>query len=352
MKRKQIADWIRSHKKRTVLIVAVLILLLGGGVTALVMRSNDTVARTDTDTNSTEQEPTTVASPLTGVQVSPAAARRPVIGIVIENSPDARPQSGLHKAGVVFEAIAEGGITRFMTLWQENRHQPIGPVRSMRPYFIDWALAFDAAVAHVGGSLRAQVQAQKFKMKDLDQFQNPQAYWRATHRYAPHNVYTTSGYLDKLMKQKGYKTSDFISWPRKEANPEGKVTARTINIPISSTLYDVRYQYDRKTNTYKRWVGGQIHRDAQTKQQLAPSVVIAMQFQNGGTANSRWHYDLVGTGKVTIFQDGRVIKGVWTRNARGGQFRFKTGGGQPISLNPGQTWVTAVSPGSPVQYRP
>jgi hypothetical protein len=144
---------------------------------------------------------TTVASPLTGVQVPPELAKRPVTGIMIENSIYARPQSGIQDAGVVFEAIAEAGITRFLTLYQDAKPQYIGPVRSLRPYYIDWAGSFDASIAHIGGSPDALKRIRNGG-KDLDQFFNSGSYWRQPTREAPHNVYTSFKLLDRLNRQK------------------------------------------------------------------------------------------------------------------------------------------------------
>ena len=155
---------------------------------------------------------------------------------MIENSLDARPQSGINQAGVIFEAIAEGGITRFITLYQEAQPQYVGPVRSLRPYYIDWAAAFDAPIAHVGGSPDALKQIRNGG-KDLDQFFNPGAYWRQSTRAAPHNVYTSFKNMDKLNKAKGYKSSKFTPWPRKEDSPLETPTAATIKVSISSANF-------------------------------------------------------------------------------------------------------------------
>jgi len=115
-------------------------------------------------------KPTTEASKLTGVQVDPAVNQRPTTAVMIENSTAARPQSGLDQAGVVFEAIAEGGITRFEAIYQDSQPAYLGPVRSVRPYYIQWALGFDAAIAHVGGSPEALSDIKTWNAKDLDQF--------------------------------------------------------------------------------------------------------------------------------------------------------------------------------------
>jgi hypothetical protein len=104
---------------------------------------------------------------------------------MIENSPDARPQSGLQDAGVVVEAIAEGGITRFLTLFQESQPQYIGPVRSLRPYYIDFAAPFQAGIAHVGGSPEALSRVRNGSYRDLDQFFNSAYFSRISARPAP-----------------------------------------------------------------------------------------------------------------------------------------------------------------------
>src|SRR5581483_6348891 len=116
------------------------------------------------------QQPTTVASTLTGLPVDPSVNKRQVTAVMIENSLDARPQSGLDQAGIVFEALAEGGVTRFMALFQDTQPDYIGPVRSARPYYIQWLLGYDAAYAHVGGSPDALNDITAWHVKDLNQF--------------------------------------------------------------------------------------------------------------------------------------------------------------------------------------
>src|SRR5690606_30510274 len=121
-------------------------------------------------------KPTTEPSRLTGLQVDPDINKRHVTGVMIENSPDARPQSGLQEADIVFEAIAEAGITRFLALYQDTEPKHIGPIRSARPYYLDFLMPFDAGYAHVGGSPTALQQIRQLKIKDLDQFANSGAY--------------------------------------------------------------------------------------------------------------------------------------------------------------------------------
>jgi hypothetical protein len=299
--------------------------------------------------------PKTVASPLTGVQIDPPLAERPVTGVMIENSLDARPQSGLNDAGVVYEAIAEAGITRFLALYQEDQPQYVGPVRSLRPYYIDWATPFDAGIAHVGGSPEALKQIRS-KGKDLDQFFNPGAYWRQSSRAAPHNMYTSFKNLDKLNKSKGYKHSKFTSWPRKDDQPLATPKATTISVNVSSSSYNSTYKYDAKSNTYYRSEGGEKHLQLKSPndrkpKQIHPKVLIVLAMPYGIESDG-YHsqYDTYGKGTAIVFQDGNVTKGVWRKANRSAQFTFKDAEGKTIELDAGQTWVVAVAAANRVSY--
>jgi hypothetical protein len=303
-------------------------------------------------------KPTTVASPLTGVQVAPNLAQRPVTGIMIENSPDARPQSGLQDAGVVYEAIAEGGITRFLALFQDSRPGYIGPVRSLRPYYIDFGWPYQASIAHVGGSPDALAQIRSGAYRDLDQFFNSGTYSRINARTAPHNVYTDFDRLDKLNQAKGYNSSNFTPWPRKDDKPLATPTNAHIDVKISSPLYYSHYDYDKASNTYLRSEGGKAHLQLTSSNdragtQIHPKVVITVAMSYGVIDRAgHSNYGVTGSGPIKIFQDGGVISGTWTKSDRSSMFAFKDDAGQPIALDTGQTWVVAVGSPSEVSATP
>lgn len=299
------------------------------------------------------KQPTTEPSRLTGIPVTLALNKRPVTGVMIENSPDARPQSGLKDAGVVFEAIAEGGITRFLALFEEAQPSYIGPVRSARPYYLDWLLGFDASIAHVGGSPDALTQIKSLHIKDLDQFFNAGAYERVRTRFAPHNVYTSTAQLDALETAKGYTTSNFTGFPRKKESPSAKPTARSIDIALSSYLYASHYDYDSTTNSYKRSEGGKPHIDEKSGAQIAPKVVIAMIIPRGiASDGEHTNYATIGSGQTVVFQDGVIQTGTWQKTSLVSQITFSDVNGKPLKLNPGQTWITAVDSVSSVTYKP
>lgn len=356
----RIGDWWqdRSRGQKIAVIVALVLLLsaIVGGLYIGFFKKAPAKPAVVTKTETVKPEPpkpTTEASNLTGMQVPIGSNQTPITGIMIENSPDARPQSGLNAAGVVFEAIAEGGITRFLTLFQEAQPDYVGPVRSVRPYYIRWARGFDAAIAHVGGSGEALQMIRSPGYKDLDQFFNTGPYWRISQRYAPHNMYTSVPKLIELEKSKGYTSSNFVGFPRKAEKPSATPNAKSIDFTISSPLYYAHYDYDVASNSYKRSEGGKPHIDEKSGTQLSPKVVIAIVLQQGIDADGiHTTYNAFGNGKAYIFQDGTVTEGTWSKENETSQIHFGDANGAPLGLNPGQTWITAVGSPAYVKYTP
>lgn len=353
------AWWASRSKKQKIIISAVgalvIILVAAGGVLALhkkPMPKPAPVAQKKEEKKATPKS-TTEASRLTGAQISPELNQIPITGIMIENSPDARPQSGLDQAGVVFEAVAEGGITRFLTLWQETQPDYVGPVRSVRPYYLQWLQGFDASIAHVGGSPEALAKIQTDGIKDLDQFYNGGPYQRITERYAPHNVYTSLGGLLALEKSKGFTSSSFTGFARKAEKASATPTAKTIDFSISGPLYNAHYDYDAASNSYLRSEGGLPHKDERSGKQLNPKVVIALVLPQGLDPDGiHTTYNTLGNGTAYIFQDGIVTQGTWSKASDKEQFRFGDANGSPLGLNAGQTWLSAVGATSDVVYKP
>jgi hypothetical protein len=292
-------------------------------------------------------KPTLFYSPLTGLEVkSHAATKKPVTAIIIENSTDARPQSGLKAAEVVYEAIAEGGITRLLAIYQQNKPQLIGPVRSVRSYHPDWVRSYNASIAHVGGSARALKEIRSGKYRDIDQFFNDGTYWRASDRYAPHNVYTSFKRIDALNKQKKYTKSSPKPFDREDSEPAKKITARKVSVTVSSAPYNSTYRYNKKTNTYTRSQGGAVHKDRE-KGAITPTVVIALNVKERTVMEETWRERIttLGSGKATIFQNGVAIKATWKKAKATDQLSFYDSKGEKIKLARGQTWITAVPNG-------
>jgi hypothetical protein len=354
-KKRSPKEWFLAlDKRKKIAVIAAAVLLIGGiGIALNMILSSPPAPAPVTKEEPQKPVKTIIYSPLTGVAVSKKQSELPVTGVMIENSPDARPQSGLNKAGVVFEAIAEGGITRFLTLFQEDQPDYVGPVRSVRPYYVDWLQGFDAAVAHAGGSGEALHKIRVEHVKDLDQFANSGSFRRVSNRYAPHNLYTSLADLTKLQRSKGWNSSKFTGFTRKAEEASSAPTARSIDIKISSALYNVHYDYDAASNSYKRMLAGRPHTDERSKQQISPKVMIALVVPYSIHADGIHSvYKTIGSGKAYIFQDGVVTQATWRKASGKSQITFKTPAGKVVALNPGQTWITATSLATNVSYKP
>lgn len=338
----------RLSKRQRVLLVIAAVLLVGGSVASYVLLHRSSPAPTAATVHrpAAKPKPKTVASSLTGRQVDPSVNQRPVIGIMIENSVEARPQSGLNEAGIVFEAIAEGGITRFLALYQDTQPDYVGPVRSVRPYYLQWCMGFDCAIAHAGGSPEALGNIRQWGAKDLDQFANDKPYQRIRSRYSPHNLYTSVPKLTDLVGTKGYQASSFTPLLRKADSRSQSPNATTVNLAISSTSYNPSFTYDAATNSYLRSQSGSEHTvtdNTGASSQIKPKVVVALIVPYGVASDGHSQYSAVGSGQAIVFQDGVATPATWHKESAGGPLSLTDTAGAPLALNAGQTWFTALS---------
>lgn len=335
--------WLHNHPTATYLIVGAG-LILAASITAFALLWQDPKPMPSVVIPAKPKPVEKFYSPLTGEQVkNKAATTKPVTAIMLENSPDARPQSGLKDAEVVYEAVAEGGITRFLALYQQKKPQLIGPVRSLREYYVDWLTPYNASVAHIGGSHKALQIVRGGGYRDIDQFFNPDAYWRATDRYAPHNVYTSFAKLDALNASKGYKTSTPKPFTRDTSTKKTTNNATRVYLNISGPLYNSVYAYDTKTKMYKREQNGAPHVDRERGQIMA-KVVIALRVSMKQVLEDGYRESITTTGKGTafVFQNRHVTKVTWQKASRSSQITFTDAAGKPFALERGTTWISAI----------
>ncbi len=324
-------------------------------------------------------EPKTESCPLNGRMHTEKAKevwekRRP-LAVMIENHIEARPQSGLTNADIIYEAVAEGGITRFMAVYLCNiADVQVGPVRSARTYYLDWLGEYDGLYAHVGGAntpgpADALGQIIKYDVKDLNQFSiGFPIFWRDYQRLGhpvatEHTMYSTSEKLWGVGAKRGWSATDsegmrwdedFIPWKFKDDKGGGSVNNITVNFWESQTNYRVEWNYDSETNTYKR-KNGEPHMDLNNNQQLTAKVVI-VQFQKESNANDGYPgnvhllYKTTGSNQALIFQDGNVIDGKWIKSSRLDRTKFVDSKNKEIELNRGQIWIQTVPEGSKVAY--
>jgi len=337
-------------------------------------------------------EPRDVESPINGVlytksQAEIFMARRP-LAIMINNHTDARPQFGLSEADLIYEAVAEGGITRFLALYHSRDSDKVGPVRSARIYYEDWAAEFNAWYAHWGGSYMddgdkanqddpnydftchpdadAYVKINRIGLPSLDQmWLGNAAYWRENDRgvATEHTGFTSTQKLlndaPNRFPEEGWQNFEpFQTWLFKNDLPEADrepTSASSFGFSFweGYTDYDVRWEYDSATNEYVRYQGGQKQIDAANNQELrAKNVVVQFTDQSFfGDKKGHLKYETVGTGKAKIFLDGKVIDADWNKPAireRTRYFDAATGG--EIKFNRGQIWIEIVPTGNEITY--
>ena len=335
-----------------------------------------------------------VYSDLTGDLLTDAALKTaPAYCIQTPNGTDgARPQAGLNEAGVIFEAIAESGITRFAAIYQNPSAAVIGPIRSLRIYYLEWDTPFDCTIVHAGGSGDALAAVSSGGYKDLSE--DYDYMYRGTYGSRLwNNLFTTSTYLKKFSTDHGYNTSNIQGFKRMTPDESGKarvnagakeklnivkaaagntseVAAEVTNIALNLggwSDFNVNYNYDATTNTYFRSYGsGVAHEvyacdaadlgeknpeDVCSLTQMNPAVVVAIMVKEN-RASDNYHEDIttIGTGDAYIFQNGTVIKGTWSKGAKDQQIKFFGEDGSEAALAPGQTIVTAVPTYGSVEY--
>ncbi len=325
-------------------------------------------------------QPKTESCPLNGSMHTKTAKdawiqRRP-LAVMIENHSEARPQSGLSSADLVYETVAEGGITRFMALFYCNLGDvQVGPVRSARTYFVDWLSEYDALYAHVGGAntpgpADALGQIIKYNIKDLNQFSiGFPVFWRDYQRLGhsvatEHTMYSTTQKLWEVGAKRGWTATDsaglrwdakFTSWKFKDEKGGGTTGKIAVNFWESQSEYSVEWNYDITSNTYKRKNGGSSHMDLDNNTQLSPKVVV-VQFEKESNANDGYPgnvhllYGTIGTGKALFFQDGGVSEGKWIKSSRLARSKYVDSSGKEIAFDKGQIWIQTVPEGSKVTY--
>lgn len=310
------------------------------------------------------EESAAFTAPLTGMPLKEASNRRP-LSVMINNAPAARPQSGLSKADIVYEVLAEGGITRLIAIYQSQTDiSKIGPIRSIRPYLIDIGESYDGVLVHAGGSPEAYSIIKKQRKQDLDEIGNAGAYfWREKDRKAPHNLYSSDEKLRAGAERLKYPAESkvpaytFVEEEKSKQETGGKdasaeaatVTegepASKVNITFLLKGYEVGYEYDKDSQTYKRSINGKPHIDLNDNSVLEAANVVVLGADHKVLDDiGRLAVDVKKGGDAMLFQRGKVIKGRWVR-AEGDVIRFVKDG-KEVPFYPGTTYFNIV-PNSP-----
>ncbi|MBI3366531.1 DUF3048 domain-containing protein [Candidatus Roizmanbacteria bacterium] len=391
------------NKKIAFIVIFVVFLLSGfvsyslfsasGGESLLSPLAKYTAPKSNGNGNGSESgnvpnEPRTEECPLNGELLTKAQkakweARRP-LGVMIENHKDARPQSGLSSADVIYEAVAEGGITRFLAIFYCKDASYIGPVRSARIYFIRMLQEYgsDPLYGHVGGAntpgpadALGYIRTLGWGLyNDLNQFAVPFPYYwrdyeRLPGRVTEHTVYSSTSKLWQYAKEKrklayvdekGKRWDEnFTKWTFKDdAAKEERGTVAKIDFGFWNSFasdFGVVWDYDNVRNTYKRDNGGVPHIDKNTGKSLESKNVIILFVDESpaydGYEGGHIVYKVVGKGKALVFHDGKVTEATWNKLDEETRVKFsdsKTG--QEIPMVRGQVFIEILPTGNKVTY--
>lgn len=288
----------------------------------------------------------TLRHPLTGYPVETAVPIPQVYGVMIDHMVDAWPQSGVDKAFLVIEAPVEAGIPRLLAFYTaENSVTKIGPIRSARPYFIDWANELDAFYTHVGGSDVALKKLATNPVFNFDQYFHGASFWRSADRFAPHNVYTSVDLLAAAAKEAraNGKLVDpaYGLWMFKDGTVLTPDPGVSPSFEFSSPSYRVMWSYDPKTDQYTRHQAGLPYEMQDGSDVVVDNVVAVV--TNISTIDQVGHREVrtLGQGDAIVFRDGQAIQAIWKKPTAEDRIRFYDSNGE-VQMNAGHTWIEVI----------
>ena len=349
---------IKIKSRRPWLLIAgatVLILAVSCGLMYLIItgktRRGPTVSATTITSTSTASATTTlelVTRRLDGVLVPTGQEAYAPRAVMVDNMASARPLSGISSANVAIEAPVEGGITRLMLLFDATTTvDEVGPVRSARPYFVDWAAGWKAAYFHVGGSPDALDKLKTLTTStvlNVDEIARGDDFWRTDGRPAPHQVLTSKLMMDQAAGSLNYAEAALpVAWQFKdEATSTERGMGGSFKVTYGST-YTVTWKYDPDTNAYVRQQSSKTQLDAHTDLRVeAKNVVVIKTDASVLDDKLRLKLRTTGGGDALLYRDGNKYTIRWTRSANE-PMRFAGMDGSDVMLDRGKTWIEVTT---------
>ena len=275
----------------------------------------------------------------------------PLVGIMIENHYDARPLSGLGLASVVYEAPVEGNFNRFLAIYPADA--PVtkaGPVRSARPYYLDWVSEYPGMMyMHVGGSPDALSDIKKYDLFDINEMYRGWYFWRSKDRYMPHNVYTSQELWEKAMADYGETGSGMLEtgyepWTFASMDACAEDCVEKITTTYSGQTYQATWKYNTSTEQYERYELGDAVFDAGSGDHVAVDTLI-VQYVDTTVLDGvgRLGMDTIGSGEAIVFRNGFKVEGEWQKDSREGRTVFVDSADKAIALKPGKIWIVVMN---------
>ena len=272
-----------------------------------------------------------------------AGTTRP-IAFMIDNNINAMPQAGLEQADLVYELIVEGGETRLMMVMKDKKLSKIGPLRSSRHNFLDYALENDAIYVHYGWSPKAKSDISALGVNNINGiFESSSSFWRDNNRYAPHNAVTSTEDVLKIAERKEYRTTTkkdtVLNYVVDEVNLENGQVADTVTIPYSDHN-TVKYTYDAEKKVYTRYSRGKKQTDWNTeKAVITKNIIISFAKNTSLDSKDRQNIDNIKTLDGYYITNGKAIKIKCEKTSRSAQTVYKDLEGNEINVNDGKTFI-------------
>lgn len=341
-------------KKEKIKIILLLVLLVLVGIAIFIsyqkLRSSEKEVATGdiTDNNViNNQSETQVVELNSNEKIKIFNGSERSIAVMIDNHSGAWPQAGLNQAYLVYEIVVEGGETRLMAVFKGQDVKMIGPIRSSRHYFLDYALENDAIYVHYGWSPEAQNDISTLKVNNINGiYESSSSFWRVKEKSSPHNVVTTTEKIKSIAENKGYSLNSnkksVLNYTAETVSLDSGMTANEIVIP-HSTLQTVKYTYDSEKKVYKRYARNKAQTDWQSGNSIATTNIIVEFIDNydlnDGENKGRQGLDNIGTFNGYYITEGKAIKITCTKSSRTAQTVYKDKDGKEIEVNDGNTWI-------------
>ncbi|MCB2289813.1 DUF3048 domain-containing protein [Clostridium sp. CS001] len=281
-------------------------------------------------------------SAYTGEEVKKEVLDNIAVLAIVENSVNARPQSGLNNADIVYETLAEGGIPRFIALFQKNKAEKVGPIRSARSYFLDISKEYNLPFAHCGGSEEALIEIKNENLMSMNEMAYGSTYWRDNERTAPHNLYTSTEELRELVKTKNFIKAPTVKLKFDKSYWESDKLSQATDVLLKiNKFYTTSYTY--KDGLYYKSMDGTTSTNKEDKLPLAfKNIVVqitSIKLQSDGN-----HIDiaLVGQGNGYVISNGKFTKMHWSKKDSASQTHLTDDQGNDLPLSPGNTWWNIV----------
>ena len=342
--------------KRIVLICVLIIVLVIGIIVALRMQNKENLELAKTENGQAAQEQEVIPEEPEEELIEIFNGDERPIAYMIDNNRNAQPQASINKAYMVYEIIVEGNETRLMALFKGIEADEVGPIRSARHYFLDYAMENDAIYAHLGMSPQAESDLAKYNINSINGqvYDTGKArtttskYWRATHKKAPHNAYTNIASILSIAEDKGYNTTSdkesVLNYVSEEVNleVENALVANTVTIPYAST-HKVKYEYNAETGRYTRWSKGKKMSDETTGEDITTKNIIITFAENYtlDDGENKGRQDVITVGELDGYYitNGKAIQIKCVKKAREEQTTYQDINGNEIEVNDGNTFV-------------